>query len=167
MDRDGCLELILTDIVSSQVRSAMMAGIKGKNTKPELIVRKALFAAGYRFRLHRRDLPGTPDVVLPKRRIAIFVHGCFWHAHQDCPLAKLPATRTDFWKNKLAGNVSRDLLSIESLRKLGWRVLTVWECFVRPMQDPEILMASLSEWIEGEECIGNLGRDQRSHFLGA
>ena len=105
----------------------MMSGIRGKDTKPEMIVRKALFAAGYRFRLHRRDLPGAPDVVMPGRKIAIFVHGCFWHKHAKCKYAKLPSTRPEFWQVKLAGNVERDQKAIDSLMFSGWRVLTVWE----------------------------------------
>ena len=90
----------MVDIVSPAVRSRMMAGIQGKNTRPEVWVRKTLHAAGYRFRLHRRDLPGAPDIVLPGRKIAIFVHGCFWHMHGGCRLAKLPSTRTEFWQAK-------------------------------------------------------------------
>ncbi|WP_092129826.1 very short patch repair endonuclease [Polaromonas sp. YR568] len=151
----------MTDVVSPQTRSAMMSGIKGKNTKPELIIRKALFAAGYRFRLHRKDLPGRPDIVLPKRRIAIFVHGCFWHLHQNCSLSKLPATRADFWKKKLEGNVYRDEQAIYALQKMGWRVLTVWECFIRPSQSIESLTTSLTSWIDGVESIGVLGKEQR------
>lgn len=98
----------MSDVVSPEVRSRMMAGIKGKNTRPELQIRRLLFAAGYRFRLHRRDLPGTPDIVMPGKRIAIFVHGCFWHGHQGCKLAKIPSTRTDFWTTKIQANSLRD-----------------------------------------------------------
>lgn len=140
----------------------MMSGIKGENTKPELLVRKALFAAGFRFRLHRKDLPGSPDIVLAKRRIAIFVHGCFWHLHRDCSFSKIPATRTDFWKKKLEGNVYRDEQAISALQEMGWRVLIVWECYVRPSPSSQSLTASLSEWINGSESIGSLGRGQRS-----
>ena len=105
-----------------------MSGIRGKDTKPEVIVRKALFAAGYRFRLHRRDLAGAPDVVLSGRKIAIFVHGCFWHMHAGCKNAKLPSTRAAFWRAKLDANVERDRRAIEALQSNGWRVLTCWEC---------------------------------------
>lgn len=105
----------------------MMSGIRGKNTKPEIIVRKALHAAGYRFRLHRKDLPGKPDIVLPKYKTVIFVHGCFWHKH-DCRYFKWPKTRPDFWREKIEGNVERDRLAYEKLEEMGWRVKVVWEC---------------------------------------
>jgi len=98
----------VTDVVDPETRSRMMSGIGGQNTKPEIVVRKALFAAGFRFRLHRKDLPGRPDVVLPGWRVAVFVHGCFWHAHRGCRYAKMPASRREFWEAKLATNVERD-----------------------------------------------------------
>ena len=118
-----------------------MSGIRGKNTKPELLARRALFAAGYRFRLHRRDLPGAPDIVLPGRKVAVFAHGCFWHMHVGCKNAKLPSTRTEFWRGKLEGNVARDRRAIEALLADGWRVLTVWECATRDA----ICLAALPE----------------------
>jgi DNA mismatch endonuclease (patch repair protein) len=133
-----------------------MSGIKGKHTKPEIIVRKALFAAGYRFRLHRKDLPGAPDVALPGHKIAIFAHGCFWHMHAGCKNAKLPATRAEFWRSKLQGNVARDRRALEDLQLLGWRVLTVWECATRDANTLARLSTLLSEWIEGSEEIGEL-----------
>ena len=108
-----------------------MSGIRARDTKPEVFVRKALFRAGFRFRLHRRDLPGSPDVVLPGRRVAVFVHGCFWHAHDGCRYAKTPATRREFWESKLAANVERDKRAREVLLSAGWRVLVVWECATR------------------------------------
>ncbi|CAN7505210.1 very short patch repair endonuclease [Acidovorax sp. LjRoot38] len=146
----------MTDVVSPAVRSAMMAGIRGKNTKPEMLVRKALFAAGYRFRLHRKDLPGSPDIVLPGRKVAIFVHGCFWHAHQGCRLAKLPATRPDFWRDKLGRNVARDAAAVSTLRLQGWRVLVVWECFIRQQQELPSIAAAISDWIEQGAGAGEL-----------
>jgi DNA mismatch endonuclease (patch repair protein) len=106
----------------------MMAGILGKNTKPELIVRRYLHMHGYRYRLHRKDLPGRPDLVLPKYKIAIFVHGCFWHRHQGCMYATTPANRREFWEEKLNGNFLRDKRQIAKLLLEGWRVLVVWEC---------------------------------------
>lgn len=121
----------MADIVPPSVRSRMMSGIKAKNSQPEILVRRMLFAAGYRFRLHRRDLPGTPDIAMPSKKIAIFVHGCFWHAHKGCKYAKVPATRPDFWIAKLQANVERDQLAIEKLTAMGWRVLCVWECAIR------------------------------------
>lgn len=146
----------MADVVAPGVRSRMMSGIRGKHTKPELIVRRALFAAGYRFRLHRRDLPGAPDVVLPSRRVAIFAHGCFWHRHGGCKNAKMPSSRPDFWRDKLEGNVERDRRAVETLRAGGWRVLIVWECATR---DPGVL-AGLSEalagWIEGCDPTGEI-----------
>lgn len=119
------------DIVDAAVRSRMMSSIRGKDTKPEMLVRRYLHARGLRFRVHRRDLPGRPDVVLPKWKAAIFVHGCFWHGHNQCPYFRLPATRTEFWQFKIAGNVARDARAEETLRSMGWRVLVVWECAIR------------------------------------
>jgi len=108
-----------------------MARIKGKNTKPELAVRRALHALGYRFRLHRSDLPGRPDIVLPRYRTAIFVHGCFWHRHPGCPKASTPKTRSDFWKDKFQTNVARDRRDAKALENADWQVLVVWECETR------------------------------------
>jgi DNA mismatch endonuclease, patch repair protein len=105
-----------------------MSRIRSRDTKPELAVRSLLHSMGYRFRLHRKDLPGSPDIVLPKYQTAIFVHGCFWHRHRGCPLAYTPKTRTEFWLKKLNANVARDKKATRNLRKEGWRVLTVWEC---------------------------------------
>ncbi len=112
-----------------------MRGNKGQDTKPELLLRRMLHAAGYRFRLHRRDLPGTPDIVFPSRRAAVQVHGCFWHQHAGCCHAKLPATRKEYWLPKLARNVERDRRNMAALRRRGWRVSVVWEC--RLLRDPE------------------------------
>jgi DNA mismatch endonuclease (patch repair protein) len=134
----------------------MMAGIQGKNTKPEMIVRRMLFASGYRFRLHRRDLPGAPDIVMPGRKVAIFVHGCFWHLHHGCRYAKMPATRPDFWKAKLEANVARDRRTIQMLQTLGWRVLCVWECVTRDAEAATSLQHAMSTWIEGCEPLGEI-----------
>ena len=131
-----------------------MSGIRGKNTKPEILIRRALFSAGYRFRLHRRDLPGAPDVVLPARKVALFVHGCFWHMHAGCRNARLPSTRPQFWRDKLEANVARDKRNIEDLLARGWRVLTVWECATRDPITRASLSASISQWIEGKEPRG-------------
>ncbi|MBP3127366.1 very short patch repair endonuclease [Thalassospira sp. ER-Se-21-Dark] len=116
------------DIVDSKTRSRMMSNIKGKNTKPEMVLRRALHQIGFRYVLHDKRLPGKPDMVFPKYRSVVFVHGCFWHQHQGCKNATMPSTRPDFWKNKLRGNVVRDRERIEELKYLGWRVLVVWEC---------------------------------------
>ena len=121
----------MTDVHSPEQRSRNMAAIRGKDTKPEIVVRTALHALGYRFRLHRRDLPGTPDIVLPKYRTVIFVHGCFWHSH-DCRYGRVtPATRSEFWSEKRAGTVERDQRKIRTLEAKGWQVLTIWECETR------------------------------------
>ena len=120
----------MTDVVDSQTRSRMMASIRGRDTKPELIVRRFLHREGLRFRLHGRDLPGRPDIVLPRRRSIVFVHGCFWHRHSGCRFAATPETRRQFWKNKLAANVVRDARNLKLLATSGWRVFVVWECEV-------------------------------------
>ena len=130
----------MTDVVDQATRSRMMSGIGGRNTKPEIVVRKALFAAGFRFRLHSKDLPGCPDVVLPGRRVAVFVHGCFWHAHPGCRYAKTPASRREFWESKLAANVERDGRARKALLSEGWRVLVVWECATRSAEVREALL---------------------------
>lgn len=116
------------DIVDRATRSRMMAGIQGRNTAPEVAVRQALHSAGFRFRLHRKDLPGKPDIVLPKHNVAILVHGCFWHRHQGCKFATTPSSNAEFWRAKFAENVERDLRKRRQLQKLGWRVYTIWEC---------------------------------------
>lgn len=119
---------ISTDIYSPAKRSKIMAKVKGGNTKPEIYVRSRLHAAGFRFRLHRKDLPGKPDIVLPRYRTVIFVHGCFWHQHPGCRKATLPKQNADFWKIKLGNNVVRDEKNIDQLQAIGWRVEVVWEC---------------------------------------
>lgn len=105
-----------------------MSRVGNKNTKPELLVRRILHRAGYRFRLHRSDLPGSPDVVLPRWRTAVFVHGCFWHGHEGCRRSKLPSTRTDFWQTKVERNQERDGIAKKALERLGYKVVTLWEC---------------------------------------
>ena len=112
----------------SEQRSKNMAAIKSKNTKPEIAVRKLLHSMGYRFRLHRKDLPGSPDIVLPKYKTAIFVHGCFWHRHENCKYATTPKTRKEFWEKKFQANVKRDLEIQEKIKNIGWISLVIWEC---------------------------------------
>jgi DNA mismatch endonuclease (patch repair protein) len=115
------------DVFSREKRSEVMSRVRSKHTKPELRVRSYLHRRGLRFRLHSRSLPGSPDLVFPSCKIAVFVHGCFWHGH-DCKKARLPETRREFWQQKIEGNQTRDARKREALEKLGWRVLTVWEC---------------------------------------
>ena len=116
------------DIVSSEKRSRMMSAIGGKDTRPELKVRSYLHSRGFRFRLHARNLPGRPDMVFPKYRTVVFVHGCFWHRHDGCNLAYHPKTNVDFWEKKFQANVERDLRNLQELEKDGWKVLIIWEC---------------------------------------
>lgn len=148
----------MADTVPPETRSRMMSGIRGKNSRPEMLVRSLLHAAGYRFRLHRKDLPGTPDIVLPKRRIVIFIHGCFWHRHSGCRLFKLPATRTDFWSEKLQANAERDRLATIALEKLGWRVLCVWECSTRGAAAQGMLLPAIQNWMFGKDRLGEISR---------
>ena len=118
------------DVFSREKRKQIMSRISGKNTKPELVVRSLLHNMGYRFRLHRKDLPGKPDIALPKYKKVILVNGCFWHGHIDCPRAKRPATNKKFWREKLDKNMKRDEQSVNNLKELGWDVLVVWTCEV-------------------------------------
>lgn len=129
----------MADIVNSATRSRMMAAIMSKDTCPELRVRRYLHAAGFRFRLHRRDLPGSPDIVLPGYQTVVFVHGCFWHRHPGCRYATTPATRPEFWRKKFERNVERDQGNIAALKGLGWKVAVVWECESRDAQCLEAL----------------------------
>ena len=122
-----------------------MAGIKGRDTRPELFVRRVAHKLGLRFRLHRKDLPGRPDLVFPRHQLAVFVHGCFWHRHPGCRYAYTPKSRIDFWTRKFTENVARDKRNEETLWKLGWRVLVIWECMTR---DEEAIGRYLQEHIE-------------------
>ena len=120
----------MTDVLTPEQRRRNMQRVRGRDTNPEMLVRRELHSRGFRYQLYRRDLPGRPDLVFPRYHVVIFVHGCFWHGH-DCALFKWPATRKEFWREKIATNRTRDRRSIEALRKAGWRVLVIWECSLR------------------------------------
>jgi DNA mismatch endonuclease (patch repair protein) len=141
------------DIVSPKKRSAMMSGIRATNTLPEMVVRSLLFNEGFRYRLHRRDLAGKPDIVLPKYHAVIFVHGCFWHLHQNCRLSKIPNSNVEFWRSKLTSNHERDQRNITRLRDAGWRVLTVWECATRNLTERQSLADELTCWVLGDQLL--------------
>ena len=120
----------MTDIVDSATRSRIMSGIRSKNTKAEVEIRKRLFATGFRYRLHDKKLPGKPDIIFPRYKAIIFIHGCFWHVH-NCALFRWPADNKQFWKTKLTRNRGKDLNNNDALKKLGWRILVIWECAFR------------------------------------
>lgn len=132
------------DTRTEEQRRRIMQSVKSKDTGPELIVRRLLHAMGHRFRLHRKDLPGRPDIVLPKYRKAIFVHGCFWHWH-GCPKGQLPKSRLDYWRPKLEANVERDRIKREQLESLGWATMVVWQC---ETGDTDTLEVKLQEFVE-------------------
>lgn len=144
----------MPDIVDQKTRSRMMSGIRGKNTKPEMLIRRALHAQGFRYRLHAPDVPGKPDLVLPRYRAVIFAHGCFWHGH-DCPLFRLPGTRTEFWATKIERNQQRDREVAKALQDQSWRCLTVWECAMRGKGRLvfEALVESIVDWITGSAPV--------------
>lgn len=146
------LEAFLTDVVDAATRSRMMSGIKGKNTSPEILIRKALHSRGFRFRLHVKYLPGKPDLVFPKYKSVVFIHGCFWHGHQ-CRYFKVPSTRSDFWLDKIEKNKARDELQLMKLRTSGWRVLVIWECSIRLMKKQKscTLIDQISDWLLSED----------------
>lgn len=123
----------MTDVLTKEQRRLNMSRIRSKDTKPEMLLRRGLHGLGFRYRLHQKDLPGKPDLVFPRYRAVVFVHGCFWHGH-NCPMFKLPATRTEFWRDKITANQERDRAVIETLHAADWRVLVVWECAFRGIQ---------------------------------
>lgn len=147
-----------SDVVDATTRSRIMAGIRGKDTKLEMLVRRGLHSRGFRFRLHDRALPGRPDLILPRYRAAIFVHGCFWHSH-NCPLFQWPRTREEFWRKKIESNRDRDRRAAERLQEAGWRVLTIWECALRGKTDADrdATLDRAAGWITsgvaGEEAL--------------
>jgi DNA mismatch endonuclease (patch repair protein) len=141
------------DTLSPEQRSERMARVKGRDTKPELTVRRTVHGMGFRFRLHRRDLPGKPDLVFPGRRKVIFVHGCFWHRHEGCRLARMPKSRVDFWSEKLCANVDRDQRNLKALAASGWETMIVWECELADVDSlRERLAAFLNERGDGHSA---------------
>ena len=136
------------DVVSRQIRSKMMASIRGKNTKPELLLRKALHGSGFRFRLHDPKMPGRPDIVLRRWNAVIFVHGCFWHRHIGCRYSTNPATRSEFWQEKFAANIAQDFRNQAQLHQCGIRIGTVWECALRKPDVAEQTFHDVREWLE-------------------
>lgn len=139
----------MADTMTQEQRSRCMAAIKGKDTKPEMTVRRYLFSRGLRYRVQVRDLPGTPDIVLPKYKTVVFVDGCFWHGHKDCRYYRLPKSNFDFWKSKIERNIARDTSDEEKLRALGWRVIRVWECKIKKVSDREKVLNRLYREIVG------------------
>ena len=125
----------MADTMTPEQRSRCMSAVKGKDTKPEMIVRKYLFSKGLRFRLHVRSLPGNPDIVLPKYKTVVFINGCFWHGHEGCKYYRLPKSNVEFWESKITNNKNRDVLNEIKLKELGWRVIRIWECEIRRVQD--------------------------------
>ena len=140
----------MTDTVGPAVRSRMMAGIGGTDTKPELILRRALHARGLRYRLHDRKLPGTPDLVFRRFRAVCFVHGCFWHRHEGCPYATDPATRPEFWQAKFKANIERDRRASKELLEAGWRVAIIWECALRKAE-ADRTSSTFFQWLHGSK----------------
>jgi len=142
----------MADVLTPELRRLNMSRVRGSNTKPEMLIRRGLHARGLRFRLQRRDLPGRPDIVLPSKKVALFVHGCFWHGH-DCHLFRLPATHADFWREKIATNRQRDASTVQKLRNLEWRVGIVWECALRGTGrvPAQVVLDQLAGFIAGSD----------------
>ncbi|MBR6746421.1 MAG: DNA mismatch endonuclease Vsr [Muribaculaceae bacterium] len=135
----------MADVLSKEQRHKCMSRIKSKDTKPEVLVRRFLFAHGFRFRLHRKDLPGKPDIVLSKYKTVIFINGCFWHGHKDCRFANLPETNHNFWAAKISGNVERDKATYAKLIEMGWRVIELWQCQLKPKTKDQTLSNLITE----------------------
>ena len=147
----------MTDVVDSQTRSRMMSGIRGKNTQPELALRRSLHALGFRYRLHMKGIPGKPDIVMPKYHAVIFVHGCFWHRHAGCRYATVPVTRPEFWTAKFDANVARDAAVQSALAQGGWRVGTVWECALRTETCIAQTRDMVAAWLDSGDAVLEVG----------
>jgi DNA mismatch endonuclease (patch repair protein) len=152
----------MADIVDKATRSRMMSGIRAKHTRPEILVRKGLFSRGFRYRIHARRLPGKPDVVLPKYKAVILIHGCFWHKH-NCHLFKMPSTNRPFWKKKFEANRNNDKAAVAALRKQGWRVLSIWECSLKGKSrlPEDILLDKIEKWIRSDRLKMEITGDKR------
>ncbi|HRH49857.1 MAG TPA: DNA mismatch endonuclease Vsr [Panacibacter sp.] len=137
----------MADVHSKEIRSYNMSQIKGKNTKPEIVVRKFLHAQGFRYKLHDKTLPGKPDLVLPKFKTVIFIHGCFWHGHANCKYYVIPKTRTEWWLNKISYNTANNVKAVKALKKAGWKVITIWECSLKPARVEKTLIALLKKFL--------------------
>ncbi len=137
----------MADIVSRSKRKEMMSSVKQRHTKPEIAVRKLLHRLGYRFRLHNKKLPGTPDIVLPKYKTVVFVHGCFWHQHEGCRKARRPTSNVEFWNEKLDKNIERDIRKEAELKNSGWKVLTIWDC---ELKDEDLLIEKVKNFLNVE-----------------
>lgn len=148
----------MTDVHDPATRSRNMAAVRARDTKPELMIRRALHGAGLRYRLNVRDLPGKPDIVLPRYRAVVFVHGCFWHRH-ECDLFRWPESRTDFWREKLNANAARDVKAADALEEAGWRQAVIWECALkgRKKRDFQDTMQRLIAWIRSDEQAITIG----------
>ena len=142
----------MADVHSKEIRSFNMSRIKGKDTKPELLVRKFLFSQGFRYRLHDKKLPGKPDVILPKYKTVIFVNGCFWHGHEKCKYYVLPKTRTEWWLNKINVNISNDNKALSALQSSGWKVIVIWECELKPKNVKKTL-TTLLDMLNNKDII--------------
>lgn len=154
----------MTDLMSTEARSKLMSRIRSKDTKPEMIVRRALHARGFRYVLHDKRLPGSPDLVFPKYRAVIFVHGCFWHRHKGCSLAYVPKSRQTSWTKKFANNVERDKADLNKLMAEGWRVLIVWECAVRaPKKKMLANLDQVARWVSSSDRSSEVSREGVSH----
>ncbi len=143
----------MTDVVDSETRSKMMVGIRGKDTRPELAVRRQLHQRGFRYRLHDKNLPGKPDIILKKYNAVIFIHGCFWHRH-NCHLFKWPKTRPEFWRRKITRNHENDVKALEDLQFAGWRVCIVWECSIKgASKNISMVSESIVRWLKSNKSM--------------
>lgn len=143
----------MADVHTKEQRSYNMSRIKGKNTKPEMLVRRFLHAHGFRYKLHDKTLPGKPDIVLPKYKTVIFVHGCFWHGHEGCRYFVVPKTRTEWWTNKIKNNIQKDLIAVKQMESLGWKVIYVWECELKDC-NKDIILGTLAAELKGTSFYG-------------